>query len=535
MNQSDFVRSIFKIPIFCLLLSFTCCQQKTQSSHYLGVVNIDLEGDAEALAHFEKGLLLLHSFEYKDSREEFIKAQEADPGLAMAYWGEAMTYNHSLWGEQDFEAGSAAINKLKLTDNARSVTEMEKDFIKAVELLYQPEKDKTTRDKDYADHLLGMYKKYHGNHEVASFYALALLGSVPEGRDEKIYGQGALIADEVLRENPRHPGALHYLIHSYDDPGHAHLALDVANRYAKVAPDASHALHMPSHIYVALGMWDEVVSSNEQSYQASLNRMERKKLSNDARGYHAYHWLEYGYLQKGRVEDARKMVLDMQRYATEESSKRARTHLVFLKGTFLVETDLWDDPIADIEVEVSDLNVAVRSQYNFLEGMKAYKRGDSKQLKSVINVIHADYENETYASLDNAITVCASATREATRKTDITESKIMEMQLFSLLAWLNNDHINAEKWLKESVVLEESLSYSYGPPFIQKPTHELYAEWLLSQERAKDALAQYEIALKRGPNRRAILNGIDKVNSMKHDLSMSSKEETLNSMAMLFD
>jgi hypothetical protein len=104
-----------------------------------------------------------------------------------------------------------------------------------------------------------------------------------------------------------------------------------------------------------------------------------------------------------------------------------------------------------------------------------------------------------------------------------------------LLAWLNNDHINAEKWLKESVVLEESLSYSYGPPFIQKPTHELYAEWLLSQERTKDALAQYEIALKRGPNRRAILNGIDKVNSMEHDLSMSSKEEALNSMAMLFD
>ena len=141
-------------------------------------------------------------------------------------------------------------------------------------------------------------EKYPNNHEISAFYALSLLGSVPDGRDDAIYGKGAIIAKGIIEENPNHPGALHYLIHSYDDPAHAHLALNAANSYAKVAPEASHALHMPSHIYLAMGMWDEVISSNINSYQASINRMERKNLDNNARGYHAYHWLQYGYLQK---------------------------------------------------------------------------------------------------------------------------------------------------------------------------------------------------------------------------------------------
>src|SRR5690606_5439976 len=174
-------------------------------------------------------------------------------------------------------------------------------------------------------------------------------------------------AKKVLNKNPKHPGALHYLIHSYDDPYHAELAFDAANSYSKVAPDASHALHMPSHIYVAMGMWDNVISSNIDSYQASLNRMEKKNLDGDARGYHAFHWLEYGYLQKGNFEEAKKMALDMKKYVSEDSSKRARVHLVFLKGTYLTETDEWDGEIADIPVNITDLNISVRSQYQFLE------------------------------------------------------------------------------------------------------------------------------------------------------------------------
>ena len=520
---SNNVKSITCLFVIILLFS---CQRKKANTDYLGIVNLIVTGNESALPYFEKGLLLLHSFEYVDAREEFLKAQEADPEMSMAYWGEAMTYNHSLWGEQEYEKGGSTLERLKAFGDVQSLSSLEKDFIKATRILYQPDLDKISRDKAYAEYMQGLYEKYPDNHEIASFYALALLGSVPEGRNDYIYGQGAVIAQRILEDNPNHPGALHYLIHSYDDPDHAQLALTAANSYAKVAPDASHALHMPSHIYVALGMWDEVVASNEHSYQASLNRMERKKLDNDARGYHAYHWLEYGYLQQGRIEEARKMVLDMEQYAKEKSSQRGRTHLVYLTGTFLVETNEWDSPIADIPVDVSDLNVAVRTQYQFLEGMKAFEMGEKEKMDRIIADIKSDYEKESLLVVNNGITVCASLTRENATQTNIEESRAMEMQLRGLRAWMEDDSTLAEQWLVKSVELEESLSYSYGPPFIQKPTRELYADWLLDQKRPVEALTQYELTLDRAKNRMLTLKGKQKAATMIGDKSLAFAEDS---------
>jgi len=286
------------IVFFCVIFFLFSCNKNEPQTDYLGIVKLEVSGTKTAIPHFEKGLLLLHSFEYVDARESFLKAQQVDPKMVMAYWGEAMTYNHSLWRGQDYLNGFSVLEKLELQGEIEGQSSVEKDFLKAVEILYKPKTSKNDRDTAYMKYMEGLYKKYPSNHEVAAFYALSLLGSVAEGRNDSIYGLGADVAKRILKENAKHPGALHYVIHSYDDPDHANLALDAANAYSQVAPDASHALHMPSHIYVAMGMWDEVVSSNINSYQASLNRMNKKELDNDARGYHAYHWLEYGYLQK---------------------------------------------------------------------------------------------------------------------------------------------------------------------------------------------------------------------------------------------
>ncbi|MDM9632823.1 hypothetical protein QU605_15195, partial [Robiginitalea sp. M39] len=154
-----------------------------------------------------------------------------------------MSHNHSLWHEQDYDEGAEVLKKLDAIDMDKNATELERDFIAAVEILFQPETEKPERDLAYASFMEGLSKKYPDNHEVAAFYALSLLGSVPDGRDEELYGKGAKIALGILAENPNHPGALHYTIHSYDDPKHAALALEAAHAYAEVAPDASHALH----------------------------------------------------------------------------------------------------------------------------------------------------------------------------------------------------------------------------------------------------------------------------------------------------
>ena len=496
-----------KTLILILLVLLSCKKEKPEKT-YLGIVNIEVTGSELAIPHFEKGLLLLHSFEYTDSREAFLEAQKQDPSMLMSYWGEAMTYNHSLWSEQDYDKGMEALKKLKSVNASAEISQLESDFIEGVHILYESDSSKTARDQNYADFMSRLNKKYPDNHEVAAFYALSLLGSVADGRDDRIYGKGAQIVKGILEENPNHPGALHYLIHSYDDPEHAKLALSAADSYAVVAPDASHALHMPSHIYVALGMWDKVVSSNENSYQASVNRMIAKNLAADGRGFHAFHWLTYGYLQQGRMEDAKKLVIDMEGYAKEAPSKYARSHMVYLKGTYLVESDDWNSEIVAIPVDVKDLNLTTRSKYNFIEGMKAFKEDDKASLDTVIDELKKDHDKESYlVSYDNA-PFCSGASRYVTSPSMLVETEIMMYQLMALRSWLDDDSEQAETHFKKTLELEENLSYSYGPPVIQKPTTELYADWLLIQGRPEEAREQYEATLLRAPKRRKALAGV---------------------------
>ncbi len=497
---------IFLVLILVLLIG---CNTPVEKKENLGEVRIEVTGKADAKPHFERGLLLLHSFEYEDARHAFQQAKKQDPEMPMAYWGEAMTYNHSLWSEQDFEKASEVLTELKAFDYRNKATDLERDLIEAVFLLYQPKKDKPERDVAYAEYMQKLSEKYPNNHEVAAFYALSLLGSVPEGRDEQIYGMGAEIAQGILEENPNHPGALHYLIHSYDDPDHAMLALDAAHAYAKVAPDASHALHMPSHIFVAMGMWDKVIASNIDSYEASVQRMNTKNLDNDARGYHAYHWLEYGYLQKNQVEEAEKMVREMQQFARETPSKRARVHLVFLKGTYLVDTNAWGSDISEIAVDISDLNISVRSQYHFLEGMKAYVAKDKTTLDSLIKLADKEHRRGSFVVEEGASKLCSNVDRGKITSSDLTEVLVRKHQMQALMADLNNNPTLAEQHFLQSIELEELLSYSYGPPQIQKPTHELYADWLLKEGRYQESLAQYEYMLKRAPKRRLATEGIE--------------------------
>lgn len=492
-----------------VLICIVSCNNNQAAKKQLGEIQIDVSGSSQAKPLFEKGLLLLHSFEYEDARDAFKEAQELDPKMPMAYWGEAMTYNHSLWSEQDFDKATAVLATLKTFDYQANCKPLEKDLVGAVQLLYTAETDKPDRDVAYSGAMAKLVEKYPKNHEVAAFYALSLLGSVKEGRDDKIYGKGAKIAQGILNENPKHPGALHYLIHSYDDPGHANMALDAAHAYAKVAPDASHALHMPSHIFVAMGMWENVIASNIDSYQASLNRMNRKKLDNDARGYHAFHWLEYGYLQNNQKEEAKALVNEMKVFVAEKPSIKARVHMVFLKGTYLAETNEWNSPIAKIPVDIKDLNISIRSQYHFIEGMKAYETANIKEVASVISKMENDIKRASYVQNYGSASVCSNVSRGEVTQTDIIESKIRLHQLKGLQANMNSTFTKAEEHLLKSIELESTISYSYGPPTIQKPTHELYADWLLAQKRYSEAEAQYKLALKLAPKRRLLLNGIE--------------------------
>ena len=252
----------------------------------LGTIDFPTSGSAAAQPAFLKGVLLMHSFEYDDAKEAFQEAQKADPGFAMAYWGEAMTYNHAVWQQTAPDLAKAALARLAPTPEARlaqAPTAKEKDWLASLDALYG-HGEKLARDLAYADAMRRMHEKYPADNEVAAFYALALLGTSHGGRDFGIYMKAAAIVEQVYSTNPQHPGAAHYLIHSYDDPIHAPLGLRYADAYSKIAPAAAHALHMPSHIYFALGRWDEAAAINERSVKAADARIAEKKLDVDARG-----------------------------------------------------------------------------------------------------------------------------------------------------------------------------------------------------------------------------------------------------------
>lgn len=506
---------------FALLLFLVSCKEnttesildaatETEASDQLGVIDIQFTGAESAMPAFTKGLLLLHNFEYEDSRTAFLEAQELDSTFLMAYWGEAMTYNHPLWRQQDYEKGQAALLKIGADPQIRAekaATALEKDFLHAVEILYGEGKKKE-RDQLYSDYLAALYKQYPGNQEIAAFYALSCLGAVPVGRDNAAYEKGASIAKNIIKTNPSHPGALHYLIHSYDDPDHAALALGAANSYSKVAADAAHALHMPSHIYVAVGMWDEVVNCNIASWNASVKRMEEKGLDENARSFHAMHWRMYGHLQKGQFEKAANLIKEMDDYIQDESEKRTRTYHPWMRANYLVETGDWDGPYVDLTTKTDDLNIRSQAVLDYIKGMKAYRKGDKKEMGAILKAMAKRRTIAETLVTEEGTPMCsaAGANRYAPNRTDIDQAHIIEMELQALRYW--KDEKVAEDWLQKAVQLETATSYAYGPPRVVQPTHELYGQWLLENDQAKTAQIQFEKALERGPNRINAMKGL---------------------------
>jgi len=516
---------MIRLTLLMLPVLFYACapsDQAPEASLKLGEAHLPNSGNEAAQPHFEKGLLLLHSFEYEDARAAFMKAQEADPEFAMARWGEAMTHNHPIWHRQQYEEGQAALVKLGESQETRlaKVPEgIERDLWQSAEILFG-EGEKAARDSTYAEYMGMLMKKYPDNQEVAALHALSLLGAVQEGRDEDVFGKSAVIAQGILKENPNHPGALHYLIHSFDDPQHAHLALEAANSYAKVAPDAAHALHMPSHIYVAMGMWEEVVSSNIASYDASVKRMNEKGLGNDARSYHAFHWLLYGYLQLGDFEKARDILLKMEEYTRETPSEGARAYLIRMKGNYLVETGAWEDEaISQIQVDLTDMNISHQAIHYFLKGMMAYQSQDRQVLNQAIDTLFNKIQLASMSISNRGAPMCSGGgSYSKANSIEVGQAQVVELQLRALMAQLNNEEADAERFMREAVKLQDSLDYSYGPPEIVYPAYEFYGEWLLEKGRQEEAAAQFERALERGPGRLNAVAGLEE----------SKKEEVLN-------
>ena len=272
----------------------------------LGTIVFPNTGSRAAQAPFLRGIALLHSFEYAEAARAFQQARRADPAFALAVWAEALTHSHVVWRYEDLPRSRATLARLGPTPAARlsrARDDAERAFGSAVEAFYA-EGTLAERVRAYADTLRRWAARDSAHQEAAAFasHAVMVQGFLAGGRErEALFREAIALSQRVLARNPNHPGGTHYLIHLYDSPGMAKEGLAFARAYDKLAPDAEHALHMPSHIYLQLGMWQDVSASNERAWAAS-------RKGRDGADWHAFSWLHYSYLQEGRVRAARALV-----------------------------------------------------------------------------------------------------------------------------------------------------------------------------------------------------------------------------------
>jgi tetratricopeptide (TPR) repeat protein len=475
-----------------------------------GHVSFQNSGAAAAQPAFLQGLALLHDFEYERAGQEFRKAEAIDSSFAMAYWGEAMTYNHPVWMEQDRPAALAVLQKLGPTPEARlqkAPTEREKDYLRAVEILYG-DGPKNERDFRYADAMARLHAKYPDDIDAAAFYALSLLGTAHNGRDERIYMRATAILLPLFYTKPPHPGVDHYLIHSCDDPIHALLALPAALAYSKIAPEAAHAQHMTSHIFLALGMWDDVVKANERA-TAIVNRERAAAGRKPRRCGHYSYWLEYGYLEQGRLEAAKQVVTGC-RAETEEAGMAARARgtvdpdnssvgsFIEMQARYVIDTGHWNGEVSKWSV---DLGGARMPEFNeaFGMGFAAAQRGDPAGARKSLATMEAILPK--LAPLFDG----AGMTPEDPERA-VPRIECDQLEAAILLAEGHGD--DALTRAQKAAATEKSLPYAFGPPYPPKPSFELLGEILLRQHRAKEAQQAFQQALVRTPNRAQSLAGL---------------------------
>lgn len=291
----------------------------------LGSIDFPTSVSGEAQKEFLTGVLALHSFWYPEARDHFKKAQQLNPKFAMAYWGEAMTYDHPLWEQHDQAAGVEVFDQLdrQIRQGEVQWSDREKKYVNAVRILYNSDMKMDERRNQYVEAMHELYQEYPSD-ETLAFWALAALTkpsynySNPEVQDIV-----PIIAklEQLYKRNPQHPGGMHYLIHAYDNDKFAEMGLRPARDYSEVAYSSSHAIHMPSHIYKQLEMWQKVIEANIRAWEASIEWQQATNRPLKDRDYHSYRWLFEAYLEIDNYGKACDIIDNMQKLKTKAEER----------------------------------------------------------------------------------------------------------------------------------------------------------------------------------------------------------------------
>ncbi len=468
----------------------------------LGTVHFPIGCDAALQADFDRAMALLHSFGYEPARQLFSELAARDPGCAMAQWGIAMTLYHPIWApptESELAAGRAAAEAAAALGGA---SDREQAYIAAIGIFY--------RDADRLDHgaralayrgaLEDIVRRFPADPEAKIFYALALLGTAPpvdpDYRQQKL---AAEILNGLLPAMPNHPGIAHYIIHSFDYPELAELALPAAQSYAKIAPASPHAQHMPSHIFTRLGLWQESIASNlasEQTANALVAQTHPGAASYNA--LHALDYLEYAYLQTCQEQEARE-VLERARAAQrfDDAQFAAGYALTAIPARHALERERWTEaaslavPEAEMPWERFSYALAITHQ---ARSLGAAQTGDLATARAAL---------EELTSIRDRLAQAPPAGPYDWK----SQVESLRLAAAGWLAHVEGRGEEALATLREAAELEEATGKHPVTPGSVLPARELLAAALEAAGRPAEALAEYEASLAQAPNRLNALAG----------------------------
>lgn len=460
-----------------------------------GQVAFTNSGAPAAQAAFQRGVGLLHNFQYPQAVKAFQEAQRADPGFAMAYWGEAMAENYTVWMEQYPDKAGAALAKLGPNAAARlakAKTDRERGFLEAVEALYG-NGSKEQRDFAYSARMEQLYRAYPSDIDVVSFYALSLLGLAHKGRDFGLYMRAAAILEPFFPGNQRHPGVIHYLIHSYDDPIHAPLGLRAARLYGEIASGSHHAQHMTSHIFIALPDWPATIEANRKAMEV-VNRDRAAEGRGPGACGHYLEWMHYAYFQIDQAQKAAPILATCRTKAeaelvgAKEPGRGSPTHsYATMRAQTIVETGAAPGPALAV-----DPGRFPAQDFDLAYGDLLIARGNAAQVASAHARLKAAAAKSPFAGMHPL----------ATKRQDIILAQAEGLD--ALAAGKRDVGLAA---IRKAAEMERTMEVPFGPPIVEKPSFELLGDELAALGRQAEAAEAYASALKLAPRRKRSLAG----------------------------
>jgi tetratricopeptide (TPR) repeat protein len=485
----------------------------------VGNLRFETSGSPEAQKHFLRGVAILHSFGWKQAIAEFQAAQKIDPDFALAYWGETLCYNHPLAPEHDGTTPREVLSRLGPTPEARlakAPTPREKGFLRAVEALWAEgarKDDWRARRVAYMEEMARLHQQYPDDDEVTTFYAVSLLSGARALEDKtfRLEMKATALAMDVFKRNRNHPGAAHYIIHACDDPIHAPLALDAAEAYAAIAPAVSHAIHMPTHIFIQHGMWEKVANQNMRAHQVASDLWKTGDSMSDMA--HSLDWGQYGFLQKGDYGKAAENVRRFEEMVKMAGNDRANWGLALSRARYIIETEQWK--VQDMPEDASDEELLAN-------GMSAVHLSDlkaaEKMEKRLADKASASAKTETAAGAH-----AGHGGAPPPPSDEDLSTKVMHQELSALIALARGKKDEAVELLRKAVTTEETKRPPNGAADPVKPSHELLGEVLLETGNPTEAAKAFEACLLRMPNRAHSLLGSARAHAAAGDRAIASE------------